>query len=47
MFDLPAITAQCGAEVYTEAIHRIISVESSFNPYAIGVVGKTGSSACK
>ena len=31
MFDLPAITAQCGAEVYTEAIHRIISVESSFN----------------
>ena len=39
MFDLPAITAQCGAEVYTEAIHRIISVESSFNPYAIGVVG--------
>lgn len=39
MLDLPAITAQCGAELYTEAIHRIISVESSFNPYAIGVVG--------
>lgn len=37
--DLPPVIAQCGPDVATEVIHRIVSVESSFNPYAIGVVG--------
>ena len=37
--DLPPIIEQCGPDVATEVIHRIVSVESSFNPYAIGVVG--------
>ncbi|MFP5595634.1 lytic transglycosylase domain-containing protein [Kluyvera sp. 142486] len=37
--DLPPVINQCGPDVATEVIHRIVSVESSFNPYAIGVVG--------
>lgn len=37
--DLPPVIDQCGPDVATEVIHRIVSVESSFNPYAIGVVG--------
>lgn len=37
--DLPPVIDQCGLDVATEVIHRIVSVESSFNPYAIGVVG--------
>ena len=39
MIDFPAIALQCGPEVATEVIQRIVTVESSFNPYAIGVVG--------
>lgn len=39
MLDFPAIALQCGPEVATEVIQRIITVESSYNPYAIGVVG--------
>ena len=39
MIDFPAIALQCGPEVSTEVIQRIVTVESSFNPYAIGVVG--------
>lgn len=37
--DLPPVIDQCGPDIATEVIHRIVSVESSFNPYAIGVVG--------
>lgn len=37
--DLPPVILQCGPDVANEVIHRIVSVESSFNPYAIGVVG--------
>lgn len=39
MLDFPAIALQCGPEVATEVIQRIVTVESSYNPYAIGVVG--------
>lgn len=39
MIDFSELTLQCGNEVSTEVLHRIVSVESSFNPYAIGVVG--------
>lgn len=39
MIDFPALALQCGPEVVTEVIQRIVTVESSFNPYAIGVVG--------
>lgn len=39
MIDFPALALQCGPEVATEVIQRIVTVESSFNPYAIGVVG--------
>ncbi|MBA7848238.1 lytic transglycosylase domain-containing protein [Klebsiella sp. RHBSTW-00484] len=39
MSDFPALILQCGNEVSTEVLQRIVSVESSFNPHAIGVVG--------
>lgn len=39
MIDFPAIALQCGPDVFTETLQRIVSVESSFNPFAIGVVG--------
>jgi len=39
MIDFPAIVLQCGPDVFTDTLQRIVSVESSFNPYAIGVVG--------
>nr|WP_318384066.1 lytic transglycosylase domain-containing protein [uncultured Enterobacter sp.] len=39
MIDLASLTLQCGPEISSEFLQRIISVESSFNPYAIGVVG--------
>lgn len=39
MLDFPALSLQCGPEVATEVIQRIVTVESSFNPFAIGVVG--------
>ncbi len=39
MMDFPAIALQCGPDVFTDTLQRIVSVESSFNPYAIGVVG--------
>ncbi|EMF0717566.1 lytic transglycosylase domain-containing protein [Citrobacter freundii] len=39
MLDFPALALQCGPEVATEVIQRIVTVESSFNPFAIGVVG--------
>ncbi|WP_318371035.1 lytic transglycosylase domain-containing protein [Enterobacter sp.] len=39
MIDFPAIALQCGPDVFTDTLQRIVSVESSFNPYAIGVVG--------
>lgn len=39
MIDFAAIALQCGAESSVEVLQRIVSVESSFNPHAIGVVG--------
>lgn len=39
MIDFPAIALQCGPSVATEVIQRIVTVESSHNPFAIGVVG--------
>ena len=39
MLDFPAIALQCGPEVANEVVQRLIKVESSYNPFAIGVVG--------
>lgn len=39
MIDFPVMALQCGSGMPTEALYRIVSTESSFNPYAIGVVG--------
>ncbi|VUS64741.1 lytic transglycosylase domain-containing protein [Klebsiella spallanzanii] len=39
MIDFSELALQCGNEVSAEILHRIVSVESSFNPHAIGVVG--------
>lgn len=36
--DFEALAQQCAPEVHRETMARIVRVESSFNPYAIGVV---------
>lgn len=37
--DLPALIQECVPVAYQERMARIVAVESSRNPYAIGVVG--------
>lgn len=37
--DFTALAQNCAPNVHADTLHRIASVESSFNPYAIGVVG--------
>lgn len=39
MLDFPVLVEQCAPEVAPHILERIVKVESSFNPYAIGVVG--------
>lgn len=39
MMDFATMALQCGSGAPAEALYRIVSTESSFNPYAIGVVG--------
>lgn len=38
MFDFVALAQQCAPAVHQDTMRRIVHVESSFNPYAIGVV---------
>jgi type IV secretion system protein VirB1 len=37
--DLLGLMVQCAPTVHPDTMQRVIRVESSFNPYAIGVVG--------
>lgn len=37
--DFAALAQLCAPNVHVDTMHRIVSVESNFNPYAIGVVG--------
>ncbi|WP_424196748.1 lytic transglycosylase domain-containing protein (plasmid) [Ampullimonas aquatilis] len=39
MIDFAALSMQCAPDVHVDTMRRIVHVESSFNPYAIGVVG--------
>lgn len=39
MLDFLALAQQCAPSVHTDTMQRIVQVESSYNPYAIGVVG--------
>lgn len=39
MLDFALLAQQCAPGVHIETMQRIVHVESSFNPYAIGVVG--------
>ena len=39
MGNMAATFQQCAPEVHPDTLRRIVHVESSFNPYAIGVVG--------
>lgn len=39
MLDLAVLANQCAPEVAPQVLERLMKVESSFNPYAIGVVG--------
>ena len=36
---LSALVATCAPLVHADTVHALVSVESSFNPHAIGVVG--------
>ncbi len=37
--DFLLLAQQCAPDVHTDTMRRIVHVESSYNPYAIGVVG--------
>lgn len=37
--DFAAMAQQCAPNVHADTLHRVASVESNFNPFAIGVVG--------
>jgi type IV secretion system protein VirB1 len=37
--DFLMLAQQCAPDVHPDTMRRIVHVESSFNPYAIGVVG--------
>jgi len=39
VIDIIALAQQCAPDVHVDTIQRIVHVESSYNPYAIGVVG--------
>ena len=39
MLDFPQLVNECAVEMAPSILERIVSVESSFNPWAIGVVG--------
>jgi len=39
MLDFPQLVSECAVEMAPSILERIVSVESSFNPWAIGVVG--------
>lgn len=39
MLDLAMLANQCAPDVAPQVLERLMKVESSFNPYAIGVVG--------
>lgn len=39
MIDFIALAQQCAPDVHVDTMQRIVHVESSYNPYAIGVVG--------
>jgi len=39
MLDFLFLAQQCAPDVHQDTMRRIVHVESSFNPYAIGVVG--------
>ena len=39
MLDFLVLAQQCTPDVHQDTMRRIVHVESSFNPYAIGVVG--------
>lgn len=39
MIDFDAVAAQCAPAVAVSTLRALVQVESSFNPYAIGVVG--------
>jgi type IV secretion system protein VirB1 len=39
VLDLAVLANQCAPEVAPQVLERLMKVESSFNPYAIGVVG--------
>ncbi len=39
MLDFLLLAEQCAPGVHTDTMRRIVHVESSYNPYAIGVVG--------
>lgn len=39
MLDLANLANQCAPDVAPQVLERLMKVESSFNPYAIGVVG--------
>jgi type IV secretion system protein VirB1 len=39
MLDFAALAHQCAPEVDENTISHVVSVESSYNPYAIGIVG--------
>jgi type IV secretion system protein VirB1 len=39
VIDIIALSQQCAPDVHYDTMQRIVHVESSFNPYAIGVVG--------
>jgi type IV secretion system protein VirB1 len=38
MFDFLALSLLCAPNVHPDTMHRLVQVESSFNPFAIGVV---------
>jgi type IV secretion system protein VirB1 len=39
MLDVLLLAQQCAPDIHLDTMRRIVHVESSFNPYAIGVVG--------
>ena len=39
MLDFFLLSQQCAPNVHPDTMHRLVRVESSFNPFAIGVVG--------
>lgn len=39
MFDLFALAQECAPQIHPDTLRRVVEVESSYNPYAIGVVG--------